>query len=90
MTRQEMASIIARALLAVNKRTKVVNPEPVLSKFKDRKEISGFANESIASLVNLGILQGANGNFYPKRKATRAEAAVAAYKIFEYINKTEN
>jgi chitodextrinase len=86
MTREEMAAMIARTLKALEKRSIVDNPTQVLNQFKDGTKVAPFAQEPIASLVNLGILKGSNGNFIPRGKATRAETAVASYRLFQLNN----
>ena len=86
MTREEMAAMIARTLKVVEKRMIVDKPADVLKQFKDGTRIAPFAQEPIASLVTLGILKGSNGNFIPRGKATRAETAVATYRLFQFNN----
>jgi hypothetical protein len=86
MTREEMAAMIARTLKVIEKRKIVDNPADVLKQFKDGTKVAPFAQEPIASLVNLGILKGSNGNYIPRGKATRAETAVASYRLFQLNN----
>lgn len=51
-----------------------VDVNSILSKYKDYKNISGWASKHVASLSKLAILSGnESGNFLPQNKATRAE-----------------
>ncbi|MCF6093211.1 phosphodiester glycosidase family protein [Microaerobacter geothermalis] len=72
VTRAEMAAILARTLN--------VRGEGQLS-YKDNGDIPSFAKEPVAKMSQAGLLKGANGYFYPKRGATRGEAAVVIYRV---------
>ncbi len=54
--------------------------------FSDFDQIPGYAEEGIAILAQAGLMNGAGENtFMPAASATRAEAAVAIYRIYNYI-----
>ena len=55
------------------------NAAALIESFKDGAEISSYAIESIASLVNDGIVSGSNGRLRPKAKLTRAEMCKILY-----------
>lgn len=82
ITRQEMATMAAQAL-KVAKGYYVTNPSEKLSQFADAGQIQPWAIESAALVVNKGIIRGVTDNsFDPKGVATRAQAAVIMYQIF--------
>lgn len=73
ITREDMAVIISRAL----KLTTENAPE-----FTDSNDISEYAKAGVAALSENKIMQGDSGMFMPKKNATRAEAAMVIYTIF--------
>ncbi len=77
--RQDMATILYRALGDQNSKA-------VLS-FTDIDNIAPYAEDAIAELVGLGILNGyEDGTFLPRGTATRAEAAKAIWGIYQILN----
>lgn len=79
ITREEIFTIIARAMKV--KPSKDV--QTILSNFKDYKDISGYALEHTAGLVEQKIVSGYSDNtIKPKANATRAEAAKLIYEIY--------
>lgn len=81
ITREEMASIIARAydvLISNNS----ITPFFGLT-FKDINNVSPWALESVNKVSALGIIQGYGGNFYPLNTATRAEGATIIYRLLK-------
>jgi len=73
ITRQDMAVIISRALNLTS--DKNLN-------YSDTSEISDYALHSVAALTEKGIMNGYDGYFAPLRNATRAEAAMVIYSIY--------
>lgn len=74
ITRAEMATLIAKS-----SDFKISDTKNVKINFKDVTSKDWFYN-SVVICKNFGILNGySNGNFIPKKKATRAEAIVALY-----------
>ncbi len=56
--------------------------------FDDYKTIPKYARESITVLCQVGLMQGVGDNrFDAPASATRAEAAVAIYRVYNYITK---
>ncbi len=77
--RQDMAVILYRALGDQNSKA-ILN-------FSDKENIAPYAEDAIAELVGLGIINGyEDGSFQPRGTATRAEAAKMIYGIYQYLN----
>lgn len=77
VTREEMASIIYRALQIAGRKTQT---DASINRFEDENEISQWAKAAVLKLQAAGIVSGADGRFNPKSDATRAEAAVILYR----------
>ncbi len=83
ITRQEMAKIISNVL--ESKGYKKGNSED-LNAFKDRNDIASWAEESVGLSVKERLITGMdNGTFAPNEKATRAQAAVMLYRLYNLI-----
>lgn len=88
VTREEMATMLARALKAAGSSQQLSNEEiaAALQGFRDTGKIAGWAKDSVAVAVKVGLLKGRTaGTFVPAQKATRAEAAVMIKRLFEQI-----
>lgn len=84
ITRQDMMVIAEKAL---NSKVKVNNADKnVLNKFKDVNNISPYAKQSLANMVNIKVVNGTGENIEPKSYTTRAQAAVIVYNIYNIIN----
>ncbi|WP_260405254.1 S-layer homology domain-containing protein [Paenibacillus sp. 598K] len=82
ITRQEMMVLTARAL-ELTGRLQPSGAEPkVLDAFKDRGEVASYALESMAALVQAGLIQGSGGALLPGKLSSRAESAVFLYRIY--------
>ncbi|HZJ76997.1 MAG TPA: S-layer homology domain-containing protein, partial [Oscillospiraceae bacterium] len=82
ITREEMAKIIGKVL--ENNYYKEQDKEE-LNKFEDNTSISPWAEKGTATATYNGIINGDNGNFKPRKNATRAETAVMLYRLYELI-----
>lgn len=82
ITREEMAKIMG-SILENNSYKKQDKKE--LAKFGDKDSISSWAQGGAAIAVHNGIISGDKGKFMPKQKATRAEAAMMLYRLYELI-----
>lgn len=74
ITREQMAAILYRAIRnsSVIKRLDVIN-----NNLRDFDAVSGYAQNSVLVLSNLGIINGyGDGSFAPQKNATRAEVSV--------------
>jgi len=90
ITRQEMAVMVARALLMAGK-GKAFTPEEVeevLDRFKDGKEITSWAAKEMAVAVDAHVIRGLPGGiFAPAEGATRAESASVIKRLMEYTGR---
>ena len=53
-----------------------------LESFGDKDQISSYAIESVALMVEEGYIKGDGKNVNPKGNTTRAEAAVILYRLY--------
>ncbi|HEX2927808.1 MAG TPA: fibronectin type III domain-containing protein [Ruminiclostridium sp.] len=81
ISRQDMIVLTEKAL-KIAKEIAQGGSDRDLEKFSDKSSISSYAVGSIANFVNAGLISGSNGSINPKQNATRAEAAVLIYKIY--------
>lgn len=79
ITRAEMATMISRALQAVNKTTAAVDVAS-LSKFADAGKINPTLRDGVAFAATNNLVIGNGGKFFPNNTANRAEAAVIIYR----------
>ncbi|MBQ6555065.1 MAG: S-layer homology domain-containing protein [Firmicutes bacterium] len=84
ITRQDMM-IMAKGA-AEYKGVSINSDQSVLAKFADNNAISAYAKDSVAAMVNAGIVNGTGNNIEPKGNTTRAQAAVIISKILEVID----
>ncbi|WP_256762071.1 InlB B-repeat-containing protein, partial [Cohnella sp. WQ 127256] len=81
LTRAEMASIVANALM-------LVAEKGIATEFSDDKSIPNWAKGAIAELIKLGVMQGKNGNkFDANATTTRAEAVTVLLKMLAQASK---
>lgn len=88
ITRQEMASVLAKAIKYTGK---TLNADPAaLAKFSDAASIPAWSQAAVAEIAAEGIIQGAtDGSFAPQKLATRAEAVTMlekTLKSLQFIN----
>ncbi|SHI54561.1 S-layer homology domain-containing protein [Lutispora thermophila] len=86
ITRQDMMVLIERALRISGKLEDKMADLTYLDQFEDKDQISGYAREAVALMVELGFIQGDGKNVNPKGYVTRAEAAVVLYRICTLLN----
>ena len=85
ITREQLSAMIARYLAFVG--------EPLSgggtgTLFKDEKEISTYARESVYGCAAESIMTGVgNGMFAPKKTATRAEICTVVKRVIQYLEK---
>ena len=84
LTRQDMAVIIQKALLA----SALTIPETVPAKqFKDAGQISSYAVDAISSLQKMGLLTGdTEDRIHPKETVTRAEGTTVLVRLAQNTN----
>ncbi len=84
ITREEMSKIIGEILL---KNSYKKQDKTALTKFSDGSTIASWAEEGAVITIHNGIIKGTDGKFNPKANATRAEAALMLYRLYELIMK---
>lgn len=83
LTRDEMCKIIVTSIEAM---TKKEISKSAINHFTDYSNIQAWAIDFISQAVSTGIIKGnADGSVNPKGNVTRAEAAVVAKRIVEYV-----
>jgi hypothetical protein len=80
ITRQDMMALIDRTLRVIGKSLPPA-PQSVLSPFSDNAEVSDYARDSVAILVQSGIIKGTGTGINPLGNTTRAETAVVVQRI---------
>jgi len=73
--------LTARALEKA-KRLKTRSNLAVLDQFSDKDRISGYAKESLATLIQNELIAGSGNKLNPLQDTTRAESAVFLYRIY--------
>ena len=82
ITRQEMMTMIARALKATGLN---VTGSDDLSGYADANEVSGWALSSVRTLVASGIISGDNGKLNPTGTCTRSESAAVFSRLLALL-----
>lgn len=85
ITRQEMMTLTVRALETAGLLGPGSAKPDVLTRFRDADAIRPYARESVAALVQLGIVDGYNSEVKPLATAARAEAAVLLYAMMNEL-----
>ncbi|MGG4142669.1 S-layer homology domain-containing protein [Paenibacillus algorifonticola] len=84
LTREQMASIMARAWAMLNDDEQ--SPNQTALDFADASDISDWAKQAVALVTELGIMNGKNQNrFDPAAIATRAETAQVINKLLQKL-----
>ena len=83
ISRQDTMVMIAQILKGLN--LNVNADTTALSQFGDANKVSAYANESVAILVNSGIIAGNNGKLNPTAPVTRAEMATIMSKLYDVL-----
>ena len=84
ITRQDMM-ILAKRAMEISTGNTISADTGVLNKFADKTDISEYALESLAAMVNEGMVSGTGNSIEPKANTTRAQAAVIINRIYEKI-----
>jgi hypothetical protein len=87
ITRQDMMVMSARVLQQVEG-TKKSSQTSVLDGFRDVRQVSPYALDSIAYLVERELIQGDGKRLYPADSASRAEASVLIYRMYKMLNES--
>ncbi|MDR2088584.1 MAG: S-layer homology domain-containing protein, partial [Clostridiales Family XIII bacterium] len=82
ISRQDMATLVYRAMRAVGKPFDEGTAADTAA-FADSGDVAGYAEAAVRTLVKAGVLRGADGNLNPKGYATRAETAMIVYRLLD-------
>lgn len=80
VSRQQMFALLYNALKAIDQLPEGDSGK-TLSDFTDSANISSYAQEAMASMVEAGIVSGSNGNLRPTATTTRAQMAQVLYNL---------
>ena len=80
VSRQQMFTLLYNALKAIDQLPEGASGK-TLSDFTDSANISSYAQEAMASLVESGAVSGSNGNLRPTATTTRAQMAQVLYNL---------
>ena len=83
ITRQDMMILTKKALESKLDTTLVGNTS-VLDQFSDKNDISPYAVESLAAMVENNIVNGMGKGIAPKSNTTRAQAATIISKVVNF------
>ncbi|MCQ6559304.1 phosphodiester glycosidase family protein [Paenibacillus mendelii] len=86
ISRQEMFLIVSRALQQV-KKVELAGNRDVLDAFQDGDQVAEYAADSMAGMINAGLIQGNGGKLNPTGQATRADVAVFIERILNELYK---
>ncbi|RAV19746.1 hypothetical protein DQG23_19795 [Paenibacillus contaminans] len=81
-----MIVMVTRALAAAGA-PEIRGNSAALDNFTDADQISGYASESLAGMVEQGLIEGAGGKLNPLNQATRAETAVFLIRVLDFLSK---
>ena len=84
VTREQMATMIVRYVK--NSSLTIPNAATPAAPFKDAAQVSGWAEDGVEFMRLTGLIIGDNnGNFNPKKTATRAEAATVFVRLYKAV-----
>ncbi|WP_145052977.1 S-layer homology domain-containing protein [Paenibacillus xylanexedens] len=81
ISRQDMMVLTERAL-KLEKKLNNQGTAANLEKFSDQSQIAPYAVDSVAILINEGLIEGSNNKVNPRGNTTKAEAAVFLYRLY--------
>ncbi|NQX45883.1 S-layer homology domain-containing protein [Paenibacillus tritici] len=84
ITREEIATMLARAITTYNGKSAVTQPAAVIASFTDGAKISGWAASSVALTKSTHLFEGfEDQSFRPAQTASKAEAAALIYRLYQ-------
>ncbi|WP_342547335.1 S-layer homology domain-containing protein [Paenibacillus sp. FSL P2-0089] len=84
ITREEIATMLARALTTYNGKSAVAQPEALIASFTDGAKISKWAASSVALTKSMHLFEGfGDQSFRPAQTASKAEAAALIYRLYQ-------
>jgi len=90
ITRQDMMTIVYRAMEQINKKPSPVGEGGPLSTdeaFADFASVAEYAKDAVSALIGAELVNGKSGKIAPTDYTTRAEVAVLIKRIIDYIAK---
>ena len=81
ITRQDVFTIVYRILKSKN----FIEEDVTETEFDDWSSVADYAKAALATLSNMELIKGDNGNVKPKENMTRAEGAVVMHRIYEEV-----
>ncbi|MBQ9984936.1 MAG: S-layer homology domain-containing protein [Oscillospiraceae bacterium] len=90
ITRQDMMTIVYRAMEQINKKPSPVGEGGPLSTdeaFADFASVADYAKEAVSALISAELVNGKSGQIAPTDYTTRAEVAVLIKRILDYTSK---
>lgn len=81
ISRQDAFTII----FSVLKDKDLIDIESSSADFADWEKVAEYAKSAIATLSDMGLVQGDGGNVAPENNMTRAEGAVIMHKVYERV-----
>jgi hypothetical protein len=82
ITRQDMFTMLYRALKILNKMPGEADDNISLTSYDDSTQIAAYANEALEFFVANGIVKGSGNRLDPVGITSRAQMAVVFYRIF--------
>ena len=74
LTKQDAVVILSRLIGPLEEEAPIV-------KFNDYDDIAIYANDAVNKLYSMGIINGYNNNFFPRKNITRAETAALIVRL---------
>jgi len=81
ISRQELFTLLYRALDELGELPKVEGKGDLLAGFSDAEHIAGYAQRAFKVFVDAGVIAGSNGKLDPAGITTRAQAAQVLYNL---------
>jgi len=86
ITRQEAATMVARAAKQLGQETAVADPEELLALFSDGNKVAAYAKDAVAYCYERGILT-EGGSIQPTKAILRCEIAQMIYNLLKTAGK---
>ena len=88
ITREQIAQLLYNLLTQYFKVDLSEARVDLAQTYRDAGQIGKWAQTAVSTMTAIGLYQGDNGNFRPNGKATRAQIAVLAERLYRYYSST--
>ena len=88
ITREQIAQLLYNLLTQYFKVDLSEARVDLAQTYRDAAQIGKWAQTAVSTMTAIGLYQGDNGNFRPNGKATRAQIAVLAERLYRYYSRT--